>query len=50
MGGMNYTVMDSKKLATAEVFGKTLCELGEKDKRVISRAKFRPSNGLTAEW
>ncbi len=36
MGGMNYTVMDSKKLATAEVFGKTLCELGEKDKRVVA--------------
>ena len=36
MGGMNYTVMDSKKLATAEIFGKTLVELGEKDKRVVA--------------
>jgi transketolase len=36
MGGMNYTVDDSKKLATAEIFGKTLVELGEKDKRVVA--------------
>ncbi len=36
MGGMNYTVVDSKKLATAEVYGKTICELGEKDKRVVA--------------
>ncbi|MFB0919334.1 MAG: transketolase C-terminal domain-containing protein [Oscillospiraceae bacterium] len=36
MGGMNYTVTDSKKLATAEIYGKTLCELGEKDKRVVA--------------
>jgi len=36
MSGMNYTVMDSKKLATAEIFGKTLVELGEKDKRIVA--------------
>ena len=36
MGGMNYTVTDSKKLATAEIYGKTLCELGEKDKRIVA--------------
>lgn len=36
MGGMNYTVVDSKKLATAEIYGKTMVELGEKDKRVVA--------------
>ena len=36
MGGMNYTVVDSKRLATAEIYGKTLCELGEKDRRVVA--------------
>jgi len=36
MGGMNYTVVDSKRLATAEIYGKTLVELGEKDKRVVA--------------
>lgn len=33
---MNYTVVDSKKLATAEIYGKTMVELGEKDKRVVA--------------
>lgn len=36
MGGMNYTVDDSKKLATAEIYGKTMVELGAKDKRVVA--------------
>lgn len=36
MGGMNYTVIDSAKLATAEIFGKTLAELGDKDPRVVA--------------
>jgi transketolase len=33
---MNYTAVDSKKLATAEIYGNTLIELGEKDKRVVA--------------
>ncbi len=36
MGGMNYTAVDSAKLATAEIFGKTLAELAEKDKRIVA--------------
>jgi len=36
MGGMNYTAVESTKMATAEIFGKTLVELGEKDKRVVA--------------
>ena len=30
MGGMNYTAVESTKMATAEIYGKTLVELGEK--------------------
>ena len=30
MGGMNYTAVESTKMATAEIFGKTLVELGER--------------------
>jgi transketolase len=36
MGGMNYTAVDSTRLATAEIYGKTLAELGEKDERVVA--------------
>ncbi len=36
MGGMNYTAVESTKMATAEIFGKTLVELGEKDPRVVA--------------
>lgn len=36
MGGMNYTAVESTKMATAEIYGKTLVELGEKDKRVVA--------------
>lgn len=36
MGGMNYTAVESTKMATAEIYGKTLCELGKKDKRVVA--------------
>ncbi|MEG1557783.1 MAG: transketolase family protein, partial [Oscillospiraceae bacterium] len=36
MGGMNYTAVESTKLATAEIYGKTLVELGEKDPRVVA--------------
>lgn len=35
-GGMNYTAAGSTKMATSEIFGKTLVELGEKDKRVVA--------------
>lgn len=36
MGGMNYTAVESTKMATAEIYGKTLVQLGEKDKRVVA--------------
>ena len=36
MGGMNYTAVESTKMATAEIYGKTLVELGQKDKRVVA--------------
>lgn len=36
MGGMNYTVVDSAKMATAEVFGKAICELGEQHPDVVA--------------
>lgn len=36
MGGMNYTAVDSTKMATAEIYGKTLCELAAHDKRVVA--------------
>ena len=36
MGGMNYTAVDSTKMATAEVFGQTLCELGEQHPDVVA--------------
>ena len=36
MGGMNYTAVESTKMATAEIYGKTLAELGAKDKRVVA--------------
>lgn len=36
MGGMNYTAVESTKMATAEIYGKTLVELGEKDNRVVA--------------
>lgn len=36
MGGMNYTAVESTKMATAEIYGKTLVELGEKDPRVVA--------------
>ena len=36
MVGMNYTAVESTKMATAEIYGKTLVELGEKDPRVVA--------------
>lgn len=36
MGGMNYTAVESTKMATAEIYGKTLVELGGKDPRVVA--------------
>ncbi|MEG0291945.1 MAG: transketolase C-terminal domain-containing protein [Anaerovoracaceae bacterium] len=36
MGGMNYTAVESTKMATAEIYGKTLVELGEKDNKVVA--------------
>lgn len=39
-GGLTYTAVDSTKLATAEVYGKTLIELGKKHKDIV---------GLTAD-
>lgn len=36
MGGMNYTAVESTKMATAEIYGRTLVELAEKDKRVVA--------------
>lgn len=36
MGGMNYTAVESTKMATAEVFGKALCELGEQHPDVVA--------------
>lgn len=34
--GMTYTAVESTKMATAEIYGKTMCDLGEKDKRVVA--------------
>ena len=36
MGGMNYTAVDSTRMATAEIYGKTLCQLAEQDPRVVA--------------
>ncbi|MDD4839215.1 MAG: transketolase C-terminal domain-containing protein [Clostridia bacterium] len=35
-GGLVFTAVESTKLATAEIFGKTLCELGEKDPTIVA--------------
>lgn len=36
MGGMNYTAVSSTKMATAEIFGKTLAELGDKHPEIVA--------------
>ncbi len=35
-GGLVYTAVESSKFATAEIFGKTLCELGETNKNIVA--------------
>lgn len=35
MGGMTYTAIDATKLSTAEIYGQTLCELGEKHPEIV---------------
>ncbi|MDR3293595.1 MAG: transketolase family protein [Clostridiales bacterium] len=34
-GGITFTAVESTKLATAEIFGKTIAELGAKDKSIV---------------
>lgn len=40
MGGLTYTMIDTTSLSTAEIYGRVLCELGEKHKEIV---------GLTAD-
>lgn len=40
MGGMTYTMIDTTKLSTMEIYGMTLCDLGEKHPEIV---------GLTAD-
>jgi transketolase len=35
-GGLVYTAVESTLLATSEIFGKTLCELGDKNPKVVA--------------
>lgn len=35
MGGLNYTILDTAKLSTAELYGKTLCDLAEAHPEVV---------------
>ena len=35
-GGLTYTAVESSKLSTSEIYGKTLCELGEKDPNIVA--------------
>ncbi|MFA6866111.1 MAG: transketolase C-terminal domain-containing protein [Clostridia bacterium] len=35
-GGLVFTAVESTQLATAEIFGKTLCELGEKNPKIVA--------------
>ncbi|MEG1646187.1 MAG: transketolase family protein, partial [Clostridia bacterium] len=35
-GGLTYTAAESTKMATAEIFGKTLVELGEKHPEIVA--------------
>ncbi|HUI70879.1 MAG TPA: transketolase C-terminal domain-containing protein [Spirochaetia bacterium] len=36
MAGLTYTVIDTAKLSTAEIYGKTLCELGAEHPEVVA--------------
>ena len=35
-GGLTYTAVESSKLSTSEIYGKTLCELGEKNPNIVA--------------
>jgi len=35
MGGMTYTMMDTTKLSTAEIYGQTLCDLGAEHPEIV---------------
>lgn len=35
-GGLSFTAVESTKLATAEIFGKTLCELGAENPNIVA--------------
>ena len=35
MGGMTYTMIDTTKLSTAEIYGKTLCDLGREHPEIV---------------
>lgn len=36
MAGLSFTAVESTKLATAEIYGKTLCELGEENPNIVA--------------
>lgn len=36
MAGLSYTAVETTKLATAEIFGKTLCDLGEENPNIVA--------------
>lgn len=35
-GGLTFTAVESTKLSTSEIYGKTLCELGEKNPNIVA--------------
>ncbi len=35
MSGMTFTMLDATKMSTAEIYGKTLCDLGEEHKEIV---------------
>lgn len=35
MANLNYTMLDATNMSTAEIYGQTLCQLAEQDKRVV---------------
>ena len=35
-GGLVYTAVESTTMATAEIYGKTLCQLGEENPKIIA--------------
>jgi transketolase len=38
MGGLSFTMIDTVKLSTAEIYGKVLCELGEEHPEIVGLA------------